>query len=172
MMASFRTGHLLGSSPRALIAAQLLGCVIGISVAVPIYQVLTSAYQLGSAALPAPGPLSWKITAEAVTGGAAIMPRFAPLAAGIAAALGIFLALLGRTRAERWLPSPAAIGVGLILPASYSVTIFVGGACIAMLQRRWPEPVVTYGAVVAGGALGGEALLGVAIAILRVSGAL
>lgn len=172
LMASFKAGHVLGSSPRALIAAQLLGCVIGIAVAIPVYEILTSAYQLGSTALPAPSPMSWKATAEAVTGGAAAMPPFAALAAGIAAVLGIALALLGQTRAGRWLPSPAAAGIGLILPASYSLTIFVGAACVAVAQRRWPRQVEAYGAVVAGGALGGEALLGVAIAVLKVTGAL
>jgi uncharacterized oligopeptide transporter (OPT) family protein len=172
MMTAFKAGHLLGSSPRALLVGQLLGCAVGIAVAVPIYEVLTSAYQLGSAALPAPAPMSWKATAEAVTGGAAAMPALAALAAGIGAAVGISLVLLARTRAGRWLPSPAAVGVGFILPASYSVAILVGGACIAVLRRRWPVPVATYGAVVAGGLIGGEALLGVAIAILKVIGAL
>ena len=172
LMASFRAGQVVGSSPRALIVAQLLGCVVGAVVAVPVYEVLTSVYQLGSAALPAPAPMSWKATAEAVTGGAAIMPRFAPLAAGIGAALGIALALLGRTRAGRWLPSPAAVGLGMIIPAPYSMTIFVGGACIAALARRWPAQVAAYGPVVAGGVMGGEALLGVAIAICKVTGLL
>jgi len=172
LMASFKTGHLLGASPRALILCQLLGCAVGIAVAVPIYDVLTSVYQLGSAALPAPSPMSWKATAEAVTGGAEAMPRLALLATGIAALIGVLLALLGTRRLGRWLPSPAAVGVALILPASYSLAIFVGGACIAVLQRRWPAPVAAYGAVVAGGVIGGEALLGVAIAILKVIGAL
>jgi putative OPT family oligopeptide transporter len=172
MMTSFKAGHLLGSSPRALIIGQLLGCGVGIAVAVPIYGVLTSAYELGSAALPAPAPMSWKATAEAVTGGAAAMPHLAALAAGIGAALGIFLVLLAKTRAGRWLPSPAAVGVGFILPASYSLAVLVGGASIAVLRRRWPAPVATYGAVVAGGVIGGEALLGVVIAILKVIGAL
>jgi uncharacterized oligopeptide transporter (OPT) family protein len=172
LMTSFKTGHLLGSSPRSLILGHLLGCAVGIAVAVPIYDVLTSVYPLGSAALPAPAPMSWKATAEAVTGGAAALPPLALLATGIAAVIGIALALLAPTRVGRHLPSPAAVGIGIILPASYSLTIFAGGACIAVLQRRWPAGVGTYGAVVAGGVIGGEALLGVAIAILKVIGAL
>jgi uncharacterized oligopeptide transporter (OPT) family protein len=175
-MASFRAGHVVGSSPRALVIAQLVGCVLGAGVAVLVYEVLISAYQLGSAALPAPAPMSWKATAEAVTSGAAAMPPLAPLATGIAAALGTVLALLGhflgQTRAARWLPSAPAVGIGLILPAPYSVTMFVGGACLAILQRRWPARVERYGAVVAGGVMGGEALLGVAIAICKVTGVL
>ena len=172
LMSSFKAGRVLGSSPRAVIISQLLGCVVGAVVAVPVYEVLTSAYQLGSTALPAPAPMSWKATAEAVTGGAAAMPHLAPLAAGIGAALGILLALLGQTRAARWLPSAPAVGIGLILPASYVVTIFLGGACIAALQWRRPAQVEAYGAVVAGGVMAGEALLGVAIAICRVTGLL
>lgn len=172
LMASFRAGQVVGSSQRALITAQLVGCAVGAAVAVPVYEVLTSVYPLGSAALPAPAPMSWRITAEAVTGGAASMPPFAALAAGICAALGVGLALLGQTRAGRWLPSAAAVGIGLIIPASYAVTICAGAACLAALQRRWPAQVESYGLVVAGGAMGGEALLGVAIAICRVTGVL
>ncbi len=169
LMSSFKAGRVLGSSPRAVIIAQLLGCVVGAVVAVPVYEVLTSAYQLGSTALPAPAPMSWKATAEAVTGGAAAMPHLAPLAAGIGAALGSSWRSWGR-RAARWLPSAPAVGIGLILPASYVVTIFLGGACIAALQWRRPAQVEAYGAVVAGGVPAGEALLGVAIAICRVTG--
>jgi uncharacterized oligopeptide transporter (OPT) family protein len=165
---SFRAGHLLGSSTRALIAAQLVGIGVGSLVVVPVYELLTSAYGLGSEMLPAAAPQSWKATAQAVSGGVADMPAGAPLAALIGACGGIVLTLLERTRAGRFVPSAIGIGMAFLLPASYSITLAIGALLFALLQRRWRRAVDEHGTPIAAGGIAGEAVMGIVIALLAV----
>jgi uncharacterized oligopeptide transporter (OPT) family protein len=172
LMYAFRAGAALGSSPRALIAAQLAGVAVGAIVVVPLYLLFTRAYGLGSEMLPAGAPLSWKATAEAVAGGTAAMPRFAPLAAAIGAALGVVLTLLERTRARRFLPAPVALGMACFMPASYALTIFLGAVAFSAVARRWPAAAETHGAAAVSGGIAGEAVLGTVIALLTVLGVL
>src|SRR5205807_65473 len=81
MMWSFKAGHLLGASPRRQIVAQCAGAIVGVAVAVPVFALIVRAYGLGTPVMPAAAPLSWKVTAEAVAGGASAMPRHAISAA-------------------------------------------------------------------------------------------
>jgi uncharacterized oligopeptide transporter (OPT) family protein len=171
LMYAFRAGAVLGSTPRVLVAAQLVGVAIGAAVVVPLYELFTRAYGLGSVALPAGAPLSWKATAEAVSGGVGAMPPYAPLAAAIGAGLGVALTLLERTRARRLLPAPVALGMAFFLPASYAVTIFLGALAFWAVRRRWPAAAEQHGAAIAAGGIAGEAVLGTVIALLAVLGA-
>jgi uncharacterized oligopeptide transporter (OPT) family protein len=166
MMWAFKAGRRLGASPRAQVTAQVIGAVLGALVVVPVYLVVISAYQLGSEAMPATSAVSWRATAEAVHGGLASLPAHGPLAAAIGIALGTVLTLLGRTRVQRFLPSPTAMGIAVLLPASQTLTVFLGAAAAALVQKRWPqigEPALSS---VAAGGIAGESLMGVVIAFL------
>jgi OPT family oligopeptide transporter len=170
---SFKTGERLGGSPRAQLWAQLIGAVIGSAVAVPTYFVIVRAYAVGTEAMPAPSALSWKATAEAVQHGIAAMPRYAPAAGAIGFCLGILLAALGRTRFARFVPSPAAMGVGIITPFTISSTAVIGGVIIFVMKRLRPSASseATLMAIAAGG-IAGESVMGVIIAALIASGIL
>jgi putative OPT family oligopeptide transporter len=166
MMWAFKAGRRLGASPRAQVIAQVVGAIMGALVVVPVYLVIIQAYQLGSEAMPAASAVSWKATAEAVHGGLASLPRHGPLAAGIGVALGTALTLLGRTRLQRFVPSPTAMGIAVLLPASLTITIFLGAAIAALVQRRWPQVNDTALSSVAAGGIAGESIMGVVVAIL------
>src|SRR5207244_3220903 len=101
---ALKAGQRLGASPRAQLAAQATGALLGAAVVVPVYLVIVRTYALGTEAMPATSALSWKATAEAVRGGLHAMPRLAPAAGAIGVALGALLALLGRTRLGRFAP--------------------------------------------------------------------
>jgi len=166
MMWAFKAGRRLGASPRAQVIAQVAGAILGALVVVPVYLVIIQAYQLGSEAMPAASAVSWKATAEAVHGGLATLPRQGPLAAAIGLAFGTILTLLGRTRLQRFLPSPTALGIAVLMPASLTVTIFLGASTAALVQKRWPQVNDTALSSVAAGGIAGESLMGVVIAIL------
>lgn len=168
-MYAFRAGHLLGSSPRALIAAQLVGIGVGALVVVPVYELLTSAYGLGTDLLPAGSPQSWKATAQAVSGGISAMPEGAPLAALIGACAGIVLTLLERTRVAPFLPSAVGLGMAFLIPAYYSITLAIGALSFAVLRRRWQRAVDEHGTPIAAGGIAGEAIMGIVIALLAVT---
>ncbi len=165
-----KTGHLIGADPRRQLRAQVLGALAGLIVALPAYVLIKRAYGLGSAVLPAPGALGWKALAELSENGTAALPGGAGLACAVAAALGIVLSLLERTRAGRFVPSPFALAAAFLLPATTSVTIALGGLLWLALSRRNPAGAERYAASAAAGGIAGESLMAFAIGALTVAG--
>jgi uncharacterized oligopeptide transporter (OPT) family protein len=161
---ALKAGHRLKASPNAQIAAQILGAAVGALVVVPVYLVLVKTYGVGTEALPAPAAMSWKATAEAVRGGLAAMPAFGPAAGAIGIGLGIALGLLGRTRVARFLPSPMALGIAALTPASLSVAAFLGVLGLVILRRLRPSVTDSAAASFAAGGVAGESIMGVIIA--------
>jgi OPT family oligopeptide transporter len=169
---AFKSGLRLGASLKAQLLGQLLGVGVGALVVVPTYEVVASVYGIGTEKMPAPGVLSWKATADAVQGGLAALPTHAATAALIACAVGVVLTLLARTKLERWLPSPIAMGIGFLTPASLSAAVFVGGLALVWLQARRPAWCEEHVSSLAGGAIAGESLFAVALAALIATGVL
>jgi OPT family oligopeptide transporter len=172
MMQDLKAGYLLGSTPRKQVYAEFLGVLVGTLVAVPVFNALTSAYGLGTEALPAPAAVIWSGMAKLLSGGFTGLPPFSMYAIGSGTALGILLALLGNGRFKKYIPSPLGIGIGIVIPVFYTSIIFLGslaGAILSKLFPKWSEDSLL---PVASGAIAGEALLGVLVAVLRVSGVL
>ncbi len=166
MLWAFKAGKRLHASPRAQVIAQIIGALVGAVVVVPVYFVVVRAYQLGSEAMPAATAVTWKATAEAVHGGLASMPRSGPFAAAIGMLFGSVLTLLGRTRLARFLPSPTAMGIAFLMPASLTVTILLGAVAAALFRRRWPKTAEDSLTSAAAGGVAGESIMGVIIAAL------
>jgi uncharacterized oligopeptide transporter (OPT) family protein len=116
--------------------------------------------------MPATSALTWKATAEAVHGGLASLPKSGPPAAAIGVALGTILTLLGRTRLARFLPSPTAMGIAALVPASQTATIFLGAVALALYRRRWPKTPEDSLTSAAAGGIAGESIMGVMIAVM------
>jgi uncharacterized oligopeptide transporter (OPT) family protein len=129
--------------------------------------ILVRAYGLGSAALPVPTGVQWKAMGEVVAGGIAALPRGAPFAAGIAGLIGLALAALGSTRLAPWVPSAFAVGIGVLVPIDYSLTIVAG----AILSRA-VRPLRDRADVVGAGLIAGESVIGVLAALLTSFGLL
>jgi OPT family oligopeptide transporter len=167
-----RAGYRLGASPKAQVVAQILGALLGAAVVVPVYHLIAGSAVMGSEKMPAIAALSFKATAEAVSGGLSVLPRDAGTALALALAVGSVLTVLARTRFGRWMPSSAAIGCGMMLPFSSSLAI-VAGACVVLLARRarpsFDEPSAL---AMAAGGIAGESVMGVIIAALLALGSL
>ena len=170
---SFRAGHHLGASPRAQIIAQLLGVLVGAGVTVPVYAVVVSSYGIGNERMPAVVALSWKATAEAMQGVAAL-PPWGGVAGLVALGIGAVLTLLGRARVGRFLPSAASIGVGFMLPFSLAPTAFAGALLALGAQRLFRDRGLDQATMLAlaAGAMAGESTIGVIIAFLMTAGLL
>lgn len=168
---SFRAGRILGASPRSQLLAQLVGVFLGVAVAVPVYGVVLAAYGLGTEVLPAPGALSWRATAEAISGGGTTVPEFAGPASVVAFLIGVLMLFAQRSpRLSQWLPSPVAFGIAFLLPAHFSGAVLVGALVLAVLQRTRASWSAQYVLPVAAGAIAGESLMGVGMAIWMVLG--
>ena len=171
---AFKAGTRVGATPRAQILAQLLGALVGGLVLVPVYLVLVKAYGVGTQTLPAPSAISWKATAEAVGGGLSALPPHATAAGAIALVVGALLGVLG-ARAPRWgryLPSPTAMGIAMLMPASMSLAVLAGA--VLGVALKWLRPSLDQESMtsLAAGGIAGESVTGVLVAIAKVTGLL
>jgi uncharacterized oligopeptide transporter (OPT) family protein len=172
LMWCFKTGHLLGASPRKQFAVTLAGVGVGALLVAPAYALIDRAYSVGSEAMPAPFASVWKAVALVVTQGGSALPPLAARAMGIAFLAGVALSLLARTRIKRFVPSTLAIGVGFIMPAYFALTMLAGALVLVVARRLWPRRADDYAAAIGGGAIAGESVMGVILAVLKVFGLL
>lgn len=150
----FKAGHMFRTDPRAQIAAEAVGGIIGALVAVGTFSVLLTRYGGFGGELPAP-------QAHAVAALAAGIPNVTAFAIGGAIGLVIYLLHLpGMT-----------LGLGVYLPMAISAPVFLGGL-IRLAVKRWKPKWDEKGVVAASGFLGGEGVTGVIIAIVQVGGGL
>jgi uncharacterized oligopeptide transporter (OPT) family protein len=167
---AFKAGSRLGSSARAQLLAQLLGALVGGLVLVPVYLVLTKAYGLGTERLPAPTAISWRATAEAVRNGLASLPPHATTSGVAGLLVGALLALGGSRRWGKHLPSPAAMGIAFLTPASVSLAVAAGALLAGGARRLRPSLDQESLISMAAGGMAGESIMGVIIAIALVTG--
>ncbi len=169
---AFKAGERLRGTPRAQLVAQLLGALIGGLIVVPVYLVIVKAYGLGTESLPAPSAISWRATAEAVRGGLSALPPHATAAGAIGLGAGVLLSLLGRQSWGRHLPSPAAMGIAMLMPASLSLAALTGAVAAVLVMRLRPTVDQESLTSLAAGGITGESVMGVIIAIAIATGLL
>lgn len=173
MMQDLKTGHLLGASPRKQLLAQLAGISAGVCAAVPVFFLFDRAYDIGaSQELPAPSAVLWRAVAELMNRGWDSLPQHAPLAMAVALAAGALLALLRAfaPRAASLLPSGLAVGLAFLVPAMYSIGLFLGAMALLLWQRARPDAAARYAFAVACGLIAGEGLTGVVKALMTMAG--
>jgi putative OPT family oligopeptide transporter len=169
---AFKAGERLRGTPRAQLMAQLLGALIGGLVVVPVYLVIVKAYGIGTESLPAPSAISWRATAEAVRGGFSALPPHATVGGAIGLGLGVLLSVFGRRAWGRYLPSPAAMGIAMLMPASLSLAALTGAVAAAVVMRLRPSVDQDSLTSLAAGGITGESVMGVIIAIAIATGLL
>lgn len=172
LLTNLKCGHLLGANPRRQTVAQWLGVLVGTAVIVPVYKLLVpSVAALGDRGLPAPAAQAWRAVAEVLAGGLANLEPSARFALAVGAMLGVVLALVGHLapRLAQRLPSPVALGMGMVIPFSTSAGFLVGATAAWLLHRRADsvqsdaeDPVVS----ISSGMIAGDSLVGVLLAVL------
>ena len=163
---SLKAGQVLRASVRSQTVAQLVGVLLGSVVVVPTYLAIVRTSPLGTEVMPAVAALSWRATAEAVGGGLSRLPPYGLQAAIGTFALAVALSVAARGRAGRFLPSPVVMGIALITPLSLSVAALVGASAVALVRRRFPSFSDPDAHALGAGALAGESLVAVILAIL------
>jgi putative OPT family oligopeptide transporter len=176
LLTTLKTGWLLGASPRVQFYAQLFGVAAGAAIVVPAFNLLIpDPSVLGSEAWPAPSCLVWAGVSKAFADGIGALGGPARTAVVLGGLLGIALALAERLAPKAlrpWVPSPAGIGIAMVVPGSNAIAMFLG-AWIAHLLRKWrPRAAESYVTPVASGLIAGESLMGVLVALLIVGGVL
>ncbi len=162
MSQDLKTGALLGATPRYLQLGEMLGTCVAALRAGWVLFLLHQAYTLGSEALPAPQA---KLMATLVQG---VMHGELPWA----------LMLLGGGSAlvveAAGVPS-LAFAIGLYLPVTTSASLILGGLVSGWVKRQTPNPDAYQrqherATLFASGLIAGDALMGIGIAGLVVSG--
>lgn len=170
LMHDLRTGQMIGATPSFQILAQVFGILTGSLVAAWTYLALIPSpqTQLVTEEWPAPAVATWKAVAEVLSEGLSAMPAGAPAAMAIAAVAGIALALFEARLPEsrrRFVPSGSAMGLGFVIPAWNSLSLFAGALLAALLTWAYPEIAKKRLVVIAAGLIVGESLTGVGAAL-------
>ncbi len=175
LLNDFKVGHALGASPSRQALAQCAGILIGSLVGVLAYRALIPDPQamLVTPEWPAPAVATWKAVAEALTGGLGALSADIRLAllGGALAGLGLgLLEVFARPPLARWLPSPAALGLAFIIPASVSLTMVFGALLAWLIVARWRSLGERFVIVAAAGLVAGESIAGVGISFWQLLG--
>jgi putative OPT family oligopeptide transporter len=171
MMQDLKTGYMLGANPFKQFKAQLIGITVGIFFAIPIYKLFDSAYEIGQGEIPAPAAHAWRAMAEVLSKGIETMPQNALHAVIGAIIFGIILSLLKKVGpVKKYLPSGLAMGIAFIVPAYYSVAMFIGSLFLVFWKRKNPSNCEALGFAVASGLVAGEGLMGIVTAVLTLLG--
>lgn len=155
VMNDFKAGYILKSHPRAQWYAEAIGAVIGAVVSVLVLTLLFKAY----------GPSSFGIGGKFVAPQAGVV---AAMVGGVPHLPAFIIGLVAGTLLYILNVPVMTLGLGIYLPFYLSLTVFVGGG-LKWLMNRLHRDQQGRGLIVASGLLGGEAVVGVIIALVQVS---
>ncbi|MBK5246734.1 MAG: OPT/YSL family transporter [Peptostreptococcaceae bacterium] len=155
VMNDFKAGHILHTDPKAQWIAECIGGLIGAFVSVGVFYVILTAY----------GPTAFgnqemfvAPQASAVAAMVGGIPHMTSFIIGLIAGCVLYI-----------LNFPVmTLGLGVYLPFYLSLTAFIGGALKFLVQKFAPQfDKGGNGMVIAAGLLGGEAVIGVIIALIQ-----
>ena len=166
-----KTGQLVGATPWRQQIMQIAGVAVAALVMAPVLQLLhdNTPGGIGGKELAAPQAQLFASLARGFFGQGELPWSLVALGAG----LGVGVLCIDRMLAQRQASFRAhlmPIAVGMYLPFGLSVPILIGGILSFLITQRVrqgaPEPEVQPGILLASGAIAGEALMGVGIALL------
>ncbi|HEX3146084.1 MAG TPA: OPT family oligopeptide transporter [Pyrinomonadaceae bacterium] len=169
LMQDFKAGQLLKSNPRSLTIAQLIAAPVGSIATAIIYPILRNKFGIGDQGLSAPISVKWAGFAELLTKGLKALPPGCLVGLAIGVAVGIILTLLAE-RWEQFVPSPSAMGIGMLITPAVIITFVMGGVAQLIWSRVSPQTEKDYRIPLASGLIAGEAILAVVFAILAAAG--
>jgi uncharacterized oligopeptide transporter (OPT) family protein len=168
LMQDYKTGHLIGSTPRYLTYAQLIAVPVGAAAVAFVYPLLRDTYGIGGDnGLQSPISQRFAGLARILSEGVKALPTGALVALLVGVAVGVLLTFLeSNPKLRRWVPSPTGIGIGMLVPGSAVCAMFLGGSvgeAWRMAAKRGYDKNVT---PLASGFIAGEAIIAVLIPIL------
>src|SRR5207237_7141313 len=134
-MQDYRAGKIVGSTNRNLTVLQLIGVAIGALAVAVAYPMVRARYGVGGqGGLTSPISVKWAGFAELLSKGFGALPASALHALVIALVIGVILTFLeANPRFGRYLPSPTAIGLGMLIAGFAVSPLAVGG----VKQELW-----------------------------------
>ena len=167
-MQDYKTGHMIGSTPRFLTYAQLIAVPVGAAAVALVYPLLVATYGIGGeSGLQSPISQRFAGLARILSQGVSGLPAGALQALLAGVVVGVVLSVLeSNGKIRKWVPSPTGIGIGILVPGSAVCAMFAGaviGELWRMAARKSYEQRVT---PLASGFIAGEAIVAVLVPIL------
>ena len=169
LMQCYRAGKIIGSNNRHLTILQLLGIPVGAAAVAVVYPALRAKYGFGEGGLTSPISVKWAGFAELLSKGFAFLPQGSMTALVVALVLGTVITVL-EPRWHRFLPSPTAVGLGMLIPGYAVIPMVAGGVAEAIWVRVSPRTEATYSMPLASGFITGEALVVLVFSVLAIFG--
>jgi putative OPT family oligopeptide transporter len=178
LMQDFRTGAIVGSTPRILTYMQLLAVPVGALALALMYPLLRDTYGVVGehAQLLSPTSQRWvgfaKLVTQELTGGilsaeAAARVSWIKTSFVVGALIGTVLTILEQNKQwRRFVPSPTGMGIAALIPINAVTMIFVGALGDLIWERVARESHDRYSIPIASGLIAGEALVAVALPLL------
>jgi uncharacterized oligopeptide transporter (OPT) family protein len=164
LMQDFKAGKIVGSNSRVLTYAQLIAAPIGAACVAIIYPILRNKYGVGGQGLSSPISVKWAGFAELLTQGLSALPPGCLNGLLIGVAAGIALTFLGEKYGQS-VPSPAAMGIGMLIPADVLMPFMLGGLAQFIWSKTSAKQEDRYRIPLASGLIAGEALVAVILSI-------
>jgi uncharacterized oligopeptide transporter (OPT) family protein len=155
VMNDFKAGYILKTDPKAQWIAECIGGLVGAFVSVGVFYVILTAYGPSAFGNPEMFVAPQAAAVSAMVGG---IPHMASFLIGLVAGCILYI-----------LNFPVmTLGLGVYLPFYLSLTAFIGGAARFLVQKFAPQfEKGGNGMIIASGLLGGEAVVGVIIALIQ-----
>ena len=167
LMQDYKAGYMLGSSPKSMTIMQLLGTPVGAVAVSWMYPLLRDTYGIVGENAGLTSPISRRLAGfgEVLSQGFEALPAGAVPALFVGVALGITFTLL-EERKVRWVPSPTGMAIGMLVPASVIIVMFLGSVVDAIWRRVNRAANEAYMVPLASGLIAGEAIVAVVIPLL------
>jgi uncharacterized oligopeptide transporter (OPT) family protein len=168
LMQDYRAGKIVGSTNRNLTILQLVGVPVGALAVAIAYPAVRARYGVGGeGGLTSPISVKWAGFAELLSRGFGALPRSALVALVLAIVVGVILTVLESSpRLHRFVPSPTAIGLGMLIPGFAVFPMVVGGIVSDLWRRLSPRTEEVYNTPLASGFITGEALVLLILALV------
>jgi uncharacterized oligopeptide transporter (OPT) family protein len=175
LLNDLKSGYLLGANPRRQFIAQFLGIFTGTVATVAGFYILvpdaTFLTGVGEQApkFPAPAAQAWKAVAELFQTGLENMHPMHQRAILWGLIVGAALVLLEQflPRWRKWVPSATGLGLGMILPFQYPLSMFIGALIAYLWTRADKKHSDDYLIPVSAGVIAGVSIMGVIVAVLN-----
>ncbi|MDP7062994.1 MAG: OPT family oligopeptide transporter [Planctomycetota bacterium] len=180
LLNDLKSGYLLGANPRRQFIAQMWGIVagtaatvIGFYLLVPDATVMTGELADGTTVtpqFPAPAAQAWMAIAKVMTGGglSAMHPMHVTMIKwGLALGTAMLALELLLPKQRAWLPSATGIGLGLILPFNYPLSMFIGAVIAAIWTKSRKDNAEFYLIPIVSGLIAGISIFGVLGAVMN-----
>jgi uncharacterized oligopeptide transporter (OPT) family protein len=139
-MQDFKTGHLVGASPRAQFQGQMIGSLVSVFVTTTAFTLYSRAYTIPGPNFPAPTAYVWLNLARLLRSSSLPLhvDKFMIAFGAAAGCLALFKVWAAKNRMGwiKWIPSGVAFAVGMLNTPNFSMTRLVGGIVELAWKRR------------------------------------